>query len=68
MTEDTSERLIRIGEAAEMLGVHPETLRRWDRDGKLNAVIINDRGDRRYKTSDVLAIINGPQSTESSKD
>lgn len=68
MTEDTSEKLIRIGEAAEMLGVHPETLRRWDRDGKLNAVIINDRGDRRYKTSDVLAIINGPQSTESSKD
>jgi molybdopterin-binding protein len=26
----------RIGEAAEMLGVRVETLRRWERDGKLN--------------------------------
>jgi molybdopterin-binding protein len=26
---------IRIGEAAEMLGVSPETLRRWEREGRL---------------------------------
>lgn len=28
---------VRIGEAAEMLGVSVETLRRWDRDGRVGA-------------------------------
>ncbi|NJD27790.1 MAG: MerR family DNA-binding transcriptional regulator [Chloroflexi bacterium] len=29
------ERAVRIGEAAEMLGVSVETLRRWERDGRI---------------------------------
>jgi len=29
--------MLRIGEAAEALGVRVETLRRWERDGKLTA-------------------------------
>jgi excisionase family DNA binding protein len=37
-----------IAQAAEFLGVHPETLRRWDRSKKLEAEKINKRGDRRY--------------------
>lgn len=46
-------RLLRIREAAEILGVNPETLRRWDREGKFKAVIISKRGDRRYKREDI---------------
>jgi len=46
-------KLLRIREAAEMLGVNPETLRRWDREGKLSAIIISKRGDRRYKKEDL---------------
>lgn len=38
-----------ITQAAEFLGIHPETLRRWDRSKKLQAEIINERGDRRYE-------------------
>lgn len=37
-----------ITQAADFLGVHPETLRRWDKSGKLKAEKINKRGDRRY--------------------
>jgi len=37
-----------IAQAADFLGVHPETLRRWDRTKKLLAEKINKRGDRRY--------------------
>ena len=37
-----------IAEASLFLGVHPETLRRWDKNKKLQAEKINDRGDRRY--------------------
>lgn len=51
-------KLLKIREAAEMLSVNPETLRRWDRSGKLKAVIISKRGDRRYKEQDILKLIN----------
>ncbi len=56
-------KLIRIGETAEMLEVHPETLRRWDREGKMEAIIINDRRDRRFK----LSVINDYIKTNKNK-
>lgn len=45
-----------LAEAAELLGKSKETLRRWDRDGKLQAVRepINDY--RVYKKSDILTL------------
>ena len=46
-------KLLKIREAAEMLSVNPETLRRWDRSGKLKAIIISKRGDRRYRQEDI---------------
>lgn len=52
------DELLTITEAAELLGVHTETLRRWDRENKLVAVKINDRGDRRYKKSDLESFMN----------
>lgn len=48
--------LLSIQDAANLLGVHPETLRRWDNDGKLKAVKVGDRGDRWYKQEDLLRI------------
>lgn len=51
-------RLLKIREAAQMLSVNPETLRRWDRSGKLKAIIISKRGDRRYRKEDIEKIIN----------
>lgn len=53
-----AKRLLKIKEAAELLGVNPETLRRWDRSGKLKAVVISTRGDRRYKKEDIEKFIN----------
>ncbi len=53
-------KLLRIREVAAMLSINPETLRRWDRLGKLKAVRIGNRrgvGDRRYKLEDIKAII-----------
>lgn len=46
-------KLLRIKEAAEMLGVNPQTLRRWDESGKLKAIKISKRGDRRYRLEDL---------------
>ena len=52
-----SQGLLKIRDAALMLGVNPETLRRWDRDGKLVAVKVSKRGDRRYKIEDIQRFI-----------
>lgn len=40
--------LLNIKEAAAFLNVHPDTLRRWDKDGKLVS-IKTDGGHRRYQ-------------------
>lgn len=48
--------LITLKQAAKILKVHPGTLRRWDREGKLKAVRIGSRkgvGDRRYRKQDI---------------
>lgn len=51
-------KLLTIRQAAEVLNVHVETLRRWDKSGKLKAIRVNERGDRRYKREDILKFIN----------
>lgn len=51
-------KLLRIREAAELLGVNPETLRRWDNDGRLRAIRIGKRKDRRYKLEDIKKVID----------
>lgn len=57
-------KLLRIREAAELLGVNPETLRRWDNEGRLKAIRIGKRQDRRYKMEDVQKIIEGKTNNE----
>lgn len=52
-------KLLRIKEAAELLGVNPQTLRRWDNEGRLKAVRIGKRQDRRYKSEDIQKIVEG---------
>ncbi len=52
-TKDELPKLLTIRQAAEVLNVHVETLRRWDISGKLKAIKINKRGDRRYKPGDL---------------
>lgn len=46
------DRLISIGKTAELLGTTTRNLRRWDEEGKLNAVRTQG-GHRRYRLSDI---------------
>lgn len=52
-----NKKLLRISEAAEQLGVHPNTLRKWDKKGILRAVRFGERGDRRYRKEDIENLI-----------
>lgn len=57
-------KLLRIREAAELLGMNPETLRRWDNDGRLKAIRIGKRKDRRYRLEDIQKVIDGNTNNE----
>ena len=50
----------RIGEAAELLGVRVETLRRWERDDKLRTMRTTG-GQRRVPAAEVARLIAGKQ-------
>lgn len=50
--EDAPE-FLQVSEAAEYIGVSPQTLRRWDRDGRLTAVRRPENGYRYYRRSDL---------------
>ncbi len=48
--------LLKISEAADLLNVHPNTLRQWDRKGILKPIRFGERGDRRYKKEDLMKL------------
>lgn len=62
MKLDTSKlpQLLTISQVAKVLNVHPDTLRRWDKKGKLKALRVGTRrgvGERRYHREDIIKLI-----------
>ncbi len=49
--------LLTIREVAEILRVSPLTIKRWGKRGKLPAIRINSRGDRRYKKEVITRLL-----------
>jgi len=49
--------LLTIREVADLLRVSPLTVKRWGKKGKLPAIRINSRGDRRYRKEVVLQLL-----------
>ena len=47
------DRLISIGEVAELKAVSVDTVRRWEKEGKIKSITTN-RGHRRYNLSDFV--------------
>ena len=57
MSKNELSELLTIRQVAKILNVHSETLRRWDKSNKLRAIRVGQRGDRRFRKSDILKII-----------
>lgn len=51
--EEKGKKILTIREVSEMFGVHQQTLRRWDKEGKLKAIRVGKVGHRKYRKSDV---------------
>lgn len=49
--------LMTIREVAELLRISPLTIKRWGKKGKLPAIRINSRGDRRYRKEVILRLL-----------
>ncbi|MFI5265559.1 MAG: helix-turn-helix domain-containing protein [Candidatus Levyibacteriota bacterium] len=56
--------LLTVREVAQLLRVSPLTIKRWGKRGKLPAIRINSRGDRRYKKEAVLYLLGIQQKTQ----
>src|SRR2546429_7415808 len=53
---DAADELMGVRETAEVLGVHPNTVRNWGAAGKLRELRTGARSDRRYYRTDVDGI------------
>ena len=56
--DSMAEELITISEAAEILGISIDTLRRWDKSGKLSPVKTSEAGYRLYYQSQIELFLN----------
>jgi excisionase family DNA binding protein len=52
-------RLYRISEASTILGVHPNTIRRWERQEKIKTIRVG-KGHRRIPESEISRILHKP--------
>lgn len=50
-------QIIKIGEVATLLGVHVNTIRRWEREGKIKPKVrFQGKGTRYYDKEEILAL------------
>lgn len=54
---NATDRLLTNREVADMLGVHPNTVKRMANAGELPFIRIVKRGDRRYRLGDVQKLL-----------
>ena len=51
-----NDRFVKIGEAAKILGVHTQTLRRWEDDGVIAPAKRTPKGTRLYSLQELLGV------------
>lgn len=52
----SADYLLSVGEAAALAGVHADTLKRWERAGRITS-LRTPTGHRRFRRSDVEALL-----------
>jgi len=58
MSFDELPELLTISEAKQLLNVHANTLRNWEKEGLINVVRIGPRRDRRYEKQVIKQIMH----------
>ena len=55
---ETPVKLLTVQEVAELLNVHPNTVRQWNDQGLIKSYRIGTRGDRRFRQDDITSFLN----------
>ncbi|MCI0794866.1 MAG: helix-turn-helix domain-containing protein [Chloroflexi bacterium] len=50
-------RMVTVGEASQILHVHPNTLRKWSDQGLIPSYRIGQRRDRRFAVEDLVTFL-----------
>lgn len=67
-TKAMETKLLSTSEAAARLGVHPQTLRKWERNGLIPHAIRTPGGRRRYDAAQIAEMLVAKLSTDHSKE
>jgi excisionase family DNA binding protein len=54
-----SEKWLTVAQAADILQIHPETLREWLRSERIPATLLSRRAGYRIRASDLEAFLSG---------
>ena len=57
MANEELTEYLTLKEVSDLLKVHPNTLRNWDKSGILKPIRIGERKIRRYKKTDVIKFV-----------
>ncbi len=57
MADEALSEYLTLKQVSELLKVHPNTLRNWDKNGTLKPIRIGERKIRRYKKEDVIKFV-----------
>ena len=61
MADENISEYLTLKQVSELLKVHPNTLRNWDKNGTLKPIRIGERKIRRYKKEDVKKFLEAGQ-------
>lgn len=59
--------LLKVGDVARILNIHPNTVRRWEKQDLIQAWRVGPRGDRRFAESDVISLLKNQNGVENRK-
>lgn len=55
---ESMDQMLKVGEVAHLLHVHPTSVRRWQRTGALEAYRIGPKGSLRFKREAIMKFID----------
>jgi excisionase family DNA binding protein len=58
LNNNTADKVFTIREVANLLNVHPNTIRRWAKKGIIKCSRITPRGDRRFASQDIRQFLS----------
>lgn len=57
MEQQKLPEILTLKQACEFLNCHPNTLRKWEKEGVVECIRFGKRGDRRFRKEEILKLL-----------